>query len=204
MNRLTYWCDDGMGGGEWRANVRGTEVNGEEIDRLAAYEDTGMEPEEVYGLCEMDRRAKMADLVRLEEYQALGPIDRLRELAEAVKAGRIIVLPCKVGSDVYTIEEDYFNCEQCDYKSEAVYDKEHKCRMCDMKGRNCPYFAERHTVEGFCVGKDKYGGGLSAPGEWGYEGLDEFGGVDGKWYLTRKEAEAALLALEGAEKKEKS
>lgn len=47
-----------------------------------------MEPEEVYGLCEMDRRAKMADLVRLEEYQALGPIDRLRELAEADKAGR--------------------------------------------------------------------------------------------------------------------
>ncbi len=52
-----------------------------------------MEPEEVYGLCEMDRRAKMADLVWLEEYQALGPIDRLRELAEADNAGRCDV--CK-------------------------------------------------------------------------------------------------------------
>ena len=32
------------------------------IDRLAAYEDTGMEPEEVTELCEMDRRAKMAEM----------------------------------------------------------------------------------------------------------------------------------------------
>lgn len=39
MERLTYWCPDGKGGGEWRANVRGTEIIGEEIDRLAAYED---------------------------------------------------------------------------------------------------------------------------------------------------------------------
>lgn len=41
MKRMTYWCDDGKGGGEWRANVRGMEVLGAEIDRLAAYEDIG-------------------------------------------------------------------------------------------------------------------------------------------------------------------
>lgn len=35
------------------------------IDRLAAYEDTGLEPEEIGVLCSMDRRAKMANLLRL-------------------------------------------------------------------------------------------------------------------------------------------
>lgn len=41
VERMTYWSDDGKGGGEWRANVRGMEVLGAEIDRLAAYEDIG-------------------------------------------------------------------------------------------------------------------------------------------------------------------
>lgn len=34
------------------------------LDRLAAYEDTGLTPEEIMGLCEMDRRAKMAEVLR--------------------------------------------------------------------------------------------------------------------------------------------
>ena len=41
------------------------------IDRLAAYEDTGLEPEEIMGLCSMDRRAKMAELLRMEENKPL-------------------------------------------------------------------------------------------------------------------------------------
>lgn len=47
MERLTYWCDDGRGGGEWRVNIYGREESGPHVDRLAAYEDTGLEPEEV-------------------------------------------------------------------------------------------------------------------------------------------------------------
>lgn len=61
---MTYWCDNGMGGGKWRCNVRGTEVNGEEIDRLAAYEDTGMEPEEIAAL-KRERDAAVLDLIML-------------------------------------------------------------------------------------------------------------------------------------------
>lgn len=34
------------------------------LDRLAAYEDTGLTPDDVRGLCEMDRRAKMAEALR--------------------------------------------------------------------------------------------------------------------------------------------
>lgn len=63
------------------------------VDRAAAYEGTGLEPEEITRLCDMDKRAKMADLLRLEEYQALGPIDHLRELAVAEQDGRCVVLP---------------------------------------------------------------------------------------------------------------
>ena len=45
MERMTYWCDDGQGGGEWRVNIYGREESGPHVDRLAAYEDSGMEPE---------------------------------------------------------------------------------------------------------------------------------------------------------------
>ena len=42
---------------------------------------------------------------RLEAYEGIaepcGGIDRLRELAEADKDGRVVVLPCKVGDTVY-------------------------------------------------------------------------------------------------------
>ena len=61
------------------------------VDRLAAYEDTGLEPEEVNVIAGLasENCAKVADKIdqllsddkELEQYRALGPIDRLRELA---------------------------------------------------------------------------------------------------------------------------
>ena len=47
MERLTYWCDDGQGGGEWRVNIYGREESGPHVNRLAAYEETSLSPEEV-------------------------------------------------------------------------------------------------------------------------------------------------------------
>lgn len=41
MERLTYWCDDGQGDGEWRVNVNRREESGPHVDRLAAYEELG-------------------------------------------------------------------------------------------------------------------------------------------------------------------
>ena len=61
-------------------------------EKLAAYEETGLEPEEIIALCDMDRRAKIADMLRLEESAGIS-IDRLRELAQAKKEGRLVVLP---------------------------------------------------------------------------------------------------------------
>lgn len=65
---------------------------------LAAYEDTGLEPEEINALCEMDRRAKMAEMLRLEESAGVS-IDRLAELAQADRDGRCVVLPAGGFSD---------------------------------------------------------------------------------------------------------
>ena len=65
--------------------------------RLKAYEDTGMYPESVEAL-----KLSMMDkaISEITEFDGL-PIDRLRELAEADKDGRVVVLPCKVGDVVY-------------------------------------------------------------------------------------------------------
>lgn len=64
--------------------------------RLAAYEDSELEPEEVSEL--------IKDWIRLcTTIRECGGIDRLRELAEADKNGRLVVLPCKPSDTVYSI-----------------------------------------------------------------------------------------------------
>lgn len=66
------------------------------IERLAAYEDTGLTPEEIKAPFTEDTMINLAA-------QALGvEPSRLREIAEADKDGRCVVLPCKVGDTVYT------------------------------------------------------------------------------------------------------
>lgn len=66
--------------------------------RLKAYEDTGMYPESVEALkLSMMGRA----ISEITEFDGL-PIDRLRELAEADKDGRVAVLPCRQGDELWT------------------------------------------------------------------------------------------------------
>lgn len=60
------------------------------VERLAAYEETGLTPEEVRSLWG-EWNAMMRVL------NSIGSYDRLRELAEADKDGRVVVLPCKAG-----------------------------------------------------------------------------------------------------------
>lgn len=61
--------------------------------RLAAYEDSGREPEEV-----------LPKLMRLADLESICSYTRLRELAEADKDGRVVVLPCRAGSTVYRLQ----------------------------------------------------------------------------------------------------
>ena len=68
------------------------------INRLAAYEETGLEPEAVEHL----KLASMGKAIaEIKEFEGV-PIDRLRELAQAEKEGRLVVLPCEIGSPVYS------------------------------------------------------------------------------------------------------
>ena len=71
------------------------------IERLAAYEDTGLTPEEVLPKDKADEIA--LKLMRLADLERLCSYDRLRELAEADKDGRVVVLPCKVGDTVWIV-----------------------------------------------------------------------------------------------------
>lgn len=69
------------------------------IDRLAAYEDTGLEPEEILSAVDM---AKIAcALHELNAYKELGSIDCLRKLAQADREGRCVVLPAKPDQTIY-------------------------------------------------------------------------------------------------------
>ena len=66
------------------------------LGRLVEYEDTGLTPEEIKAPFTEDTMINL-------EAQALGvEPSRIRELAEADKDGRVVVLPCKVGDTVYT------------------------------------------------------------------------------------------------------
>lgn len=58
---------------------------------LLAYKDTGLEPESVEAL-KLSMMGKA--IAEIKEFNGL-PVDRLRELAEADRAGRLVVLPCK-------------------------------------------------------------------------------------------------------------
>lgn len=75
----------------------------EVVERLAAYEDTERRPEEVQALNRLFDYA-LKESRTLQEQLAL--IERLRELADADKDGRLVVLPhCKLGDTVYWLHD---------------------------------------------------------------------------------------------------
>lgn len=86
---------------------------GNAIDRLAAYEDTELEPEEIKSL-----QAEYAvNLKVLESYRNLGSVDRLRELAQADREGRCVVLPFKPPRWVYMCSARFPKPMQAHYAS---------------------------------------------------------------------------------------
>lgn len=65
--------------------------------RLMQYEDTGLTPERCAEFARADAEGRYI-VMRDAEREGVA---RLRELAEADKDGRLVVLPCKVGDTVY-------------------------------------------------------------------------------------------------------
>ena len=95
--------------------------------RLAAYEDTGLKPKEVYSMYG-EWGAMMAALNSIG-----GGYGRLRELAEADKDGRVVVLPAKT---VFELTWDAG--PDCDLICPVSVDGEGCCSFCD-KGELCIY-----------------------------------------------------------------
>lgn len=92
MDRLTKWCPNG--GATLTFGADGAFARA--INRLAAYEDTGLEPEQIKHIVEIDN-----------------------EYVKASEEGRLLVLPCKEGTPIWklsprlnsapVIEERYYN-----------------------------------------------------------------------------------------------
>lgn len=81
--------------------------------RLAAYEDTGLEPEQVTELM----AAHGTSIGQLTEYRKLGTPNRLCELAQADRDGRCVVLPFKPPRWVYVCSTRFPKPAQAHYAS---------------------------------------------------------------------------------------
>nr|DAM19071.1 MAG TPA: hypothetical protein [Caudoviricetes sp.] len=79
------------------------------VERLAAYEDTGLEPEEVNDAVVGSKLLAKSQLVSAFGIAA----ERLRELAEADKDGRLVALPCKVGDIVWANLDEMRHTRKC-------------------------------------------------------------------------------------------
>lgn len=93
------------------------EFKDEICDRLAAYEDTGLEPAEVHSM-HGEWSAMMSVLNSIG-----GGYDRLRELAEADKDGRLVVLPCKMGQRVFALLDTDTHISECEVKQIGMGNK---------------------------------------------------------------------------------
>lgn len=92
MERLAYWNEEY---GCWSYHG----PSGEAAKRLAAYEDTGLEPEEIGAL--KSREKGLVELLNGVSCGCAVTYTRLRELAQADREGRCVVLPAKPDQTIY-------------------------------------------------------------------------------------------------------
>lgn len=133
--------------------------------RLKEYEDLGFAPEEY-------KQAMCADIMVRCAAIALGvSAERLRELAEADKAERVVVLPCKVGDTLWVAGRD-------NVPREMELEAPDIRAVCTDEDNLCMSTCNRKP-DGFCAFR-----------------LRNDGASIGKTvFLTREEAEKALEAM---------
>ena len=141
--------------------------------RLAAYEDSGLEPQDIISAVDM---AKIAcALHELNAYKDIGPIDHLRDLLQAENEGRLVVLPCKVvcGTVIWWADSNFYaDPIKCEVSSFGIYtgpDGDIQVWM------NCYVYGPTPMSKSFRMSS-----------------------IDKTVFLTREEAEAAL-ELKGGE-----
>lgn len=68
------------------------------LDRLAAYEDKGVAPEDTLSALDMAKAT-----CALLDYRSLGDYDHLKKLVQMGKDGKLVELPTPVGSEIYLL-----------------------------------------------------------------------------------------------------
>mgnify|MGYP000933494297 CR=1 FL=1 len=158
MKRLTYFKN-----GHWRLNFDGCQYNARFVDRLAAYENTGLMPGEV---------AELQALLQGCESKKSAEWVRLQELAEADKAGRVMVLPCKVGDTVWVAGRD-------NVPREMQFDPPDIRATCTDEDNLCASLCKREP-DGFCT----------------YRLRNDGQDIGKTVFLTREEAEEKLKEVQ--------
>ena len=147
--------------------------------RLGAYEDTGLTPGEVKSMQE-------EHFSGLEMAKLHSALMELKKYQEADRAGRLVVLPCKVGDTVWAASGKIIKCE-----IDEMY-------LCDSGGieflvsfncdgancKRCPFNNWTQDCSGECYCDCEYGNGSFKDSDIGKT-----------IFLTREEAEKALKAM---------
>ncbi len=132
---------------------------------LAAYEDTGITAEEITATASLPMFVKVASA-------ALGTTpDHLRELVDADKDGRLVVLPCKVGEKLWVIGRD-------NMPREMALEVPDIRTVCTDEDNLCMSTCNRKP-DGFCA----------------YRLRNDGADVGKTVFLTREEAEKALEGM---------
>lgn len=97
------------------ANGYPRNIQEERFLRLAAYEDTHMMPSDVTSM-----RMDMAIIAALFDGV---DVDRMKELTEADKDGRLVVLPCKMGQRVFALLDTDTHISECEVKQIGMGNK---------------------------------------------------------------------------------
>ena len=149
---------------------------------LAAYEDTGLTPEEINDLASVREISPEAEyainkhadniIERLDKLLHQTDDDaRLRDLAEADKDGRLVVLPCKVGEKLWVIGRD-------NVPREMELEPPDIRTVCTDEDNLCMSTCNRRP-DGYCV----------------YRLRNDGTSIGKTVFLTREEAEKALEAM---------
>lgn len=118
------------------------------------------------------RRADLADALVIELRGIFGTDDRLTEICQAERDGRLVILPCKVGDAVYVISNEPcpYNCKH-QYRNDGQFNIWHKENNNNCK--QCEYIDKKYIWE-----REFY--------------LDDLARVDKTVFFTREEAEQVL------------
>lgn len=137
-------------------------------EKLKAYEDTGLTPEEINDAVVGAKLMAKAKVVSVFGVAA----ERLLELAEAEKDGRVVVLPCKVGGTAWV-------------KDRAGIPKEMRLEAPDIR---FVCTDEDNLCMATC---GRTGNGLCA-----YRIMNDNSDIGKRVFLTREEAKAALKEVQ--------